>query len=243
MQIELVGDAGFFLITYDECRDAAEANGGVAAEAEVGGEGAEDGGEVGGAAEDVERHGGAEVGHVEDGGEVHHQVRRGADAAKLLERLVPDHERHRLPPPVPDLPPGGVQRVVMACAVIVDDRENGVAAGGRRGVFTGAGDGGARHRRSCCGATHVATGGGVQLGPSEDSAPEESCRVAVDGTWKSAFRHLLYKNTDRWDQQKSGGFVLSGRCCQLVQQDFCLTLFFCKILLGDFLFLNTLQQK
>jgi hypothetical protein len=142
---------------YDERGDAADAHGGVAAEVEVGGKSAEDGGEVGGAAERVEHDGGADVGHVEDGGEVHHQVRRRANAAQLLERLVADHERHRLPPPVPDLPPGGVprrrrrrrgrvQRVVVARAVIVD-REDGVAVG-RVGVNTGAGDGGARHRRS-----------------------------------------------------------------------------------------------
>lgn len=190
-------------VTYDERRDAAEANGGVAAEAEVRGEGAEDGGEVGGAAEHVERHGGADVGHVEDGGEVHHQVRRGADAAQLLERLVPDHERHRLPPPVPDLAPGGVprrggvQRVAVDCAVVIVHRENGVAACGRRGVFTGAGDGGARHRRSSCGATHVAAGGGVELVDRPRRArlrAKESVAVGRRDL-ESAFRHLYRRLT------------------------------------------------
>lgn len=134
---------------------------------------------------------------MEDGGEVHHQVRRRADAAQLLERLVPDHERHRLPPAVPD------QRVVVACCAVIVDRENGVAAGGRRGVFAGARGGGARHRRSSCGATHVAAAGGVESIDRPTRARQGICRCRRD--LESAFRHLYIRLT--------GGTNLKWRVC------------------------------
>jgi len=73
----------------DEGGDGGEGDGGVAAEVRVAEEGAEDGGEVDGAAPEAEQRCGAGALDAVDGGEVDQQVGRGADGAKLLARLVP----------------------------------------------------------------------------------------------------------------------------------------------------------
>jgi hypothetical protein len=74
--------------TYDEGGDGGDGEREVAAEVGVGEEGADDGGEAGGAVEPVEEGGGVHAPHVEHLRQVHQQVRRRAQRPQLLERLV-----------------------------------------------------------------------------------------------------------------------------------------------------------
>lgn len=74
---------------YDEGCDGGDGEREVAAEVGVGEEGADDGGEAGGAVEPVEQRGRVHAPHVEHLRQVHQQVRRRAQRPQLLERLVP----------------------------------------------------------------------------------------------------------------------------------------------------------
>lgn len=75
--------------THDEGCDRGDGEREVAAEVGVGQEGADDGGEAGGAVEPVEQRRGVHALHVEHLRQVHQQVRRRAQRPQLLERLVP----------------------------------------------------------------------------------------------------------------------------------------------------------
>lgn len=74
---------------YDEGGDGGDGEREVAAEVGVGEEGADDGGEAGGAVEPVEQRGRVHAPHVEHLRQVHQQVGRRAQRPQLLERLVP----------------------------------------------------------------------------------------------------------------------------------------------------------
>jgi hypothetical protein len=74
---------------YDEGGYGSDGEREVAAEVGVGEEGADDGGEAGGAVEPVEQRGRVHAPHVEHLRQVHQQVGRRAQRPQLLERLVP----------------------------------------------------------------------------------------------------------------------------------------------------------
>lgn len=73
---------------YEEGGDGAESEGFVAAEVGVAEEGSDQGGEVGGAGEDVDERSCGNALHVEDGGEVDLKVRYAADRSQFFEGFV-----------------------------------------------------------------------------------------------------------------------------------------------------------
>lgn len=84
----------------EEGGDGGSGDGGVAAEVGVADEGADDGGEVAGAGEDVEERGSGDAGHVVHRRQVHQHVRQRPDRPKFLKCLVPYDVWHGLPSPV-----------------------------------------------------------------------------------------------------------------------------------------------